>query len=96
MGLEAYCEPVTLDVSNNLGVLSTNSYANTSLKAAGVFLLGYSEDRNSDNIGTHNAASVVRETLYSLHKTSKSLKVLDLGNCTCDTVAHSLQSSSAV
>jgi arginase family enzyme len=90
MGLEAYCEPVTLDVSNNLGVLSTNSYANTSLKAADVFLLGYSEDRNSDNIGVHNAPSVMREKLYSLHKTSKSLKILDLGNCkNGETVAQS-------
>ncbi len=81
MGVEAYCEPVSLDSTNNLGVLYTNSYTDASLAAADVFLLGYCEDRNSDNIGASNGASVMREKLYLLHKTSKSLKIVDLGNC---------------
>lgn len=81
MTLKDLCNPVDSFPTNNLNVRIVSNYEDYDLVSADAFLLGYLEDRNSDNVGASQAAPIIREALYSLHKTSKNLKIYDLGDC---------------
>ena len=54
---------------------------NQEIQNIDVFILGYLEDRNSNNIGATQAAAIIREQLYKLYSTSHKLNILDLGDC---------------
>lgn len=83
MDLKDLCEHTSLadDYVNNLGARQISSYDDSILVSADAFLLGYSEDANSNNPGVSEGTDVIRRELYSLHQTSKSLQIIDLGNC---------------
>ncbi|MCQ2960295.1 MAG: hypothetical protein MJ198_08940 [Bacteroidales bacterium] len=81
MTLKDLCVPVTSLNTNNLGVQIVSTYEDSELVAADVFLLGYLEDRNSNNVGASRASAQIRKSLCALHETSKSLKIFDLGDC---------------
>lgn len=83
MELKFLCEPYHLseDDSNSMDISQISSYEDCDLSLADVFLVGYKEDRNSDNLGCDLAADTIRHNLYALHKTSKPLRIVDLGNC---------------
>lgn len=80
MALVDLCCPVT-PPSNSIGIRTVTSYEDHDLVSADAFLLGYMEDRNSNNIGASDAVSAIRKQLYSLHSVSRSLRIYDLGNC---------------
>lgn len=97
--LSELCESVSaLHISrNNHSIISAITYADEELSQAEVFILGYGEDRNSDNQGAGSAAQVIRVSLYSLFETSKPLRVIDLGNALLgETIADSYTNLSSI
>lgn len=66
---------------NRLPVEIVRNYEECDFSEYDVFLVGYQEDRNSNNKGAGNAADIVRKQLYELFETKKPLKICDLGNC---------------
>lgn len=62
--------------------ISISTYIeNQEIQNVDVFILGYLEDRNSNNIGASIASQKIREQLYQLYSTSHKLNILDLGDC---------------
>ncbi len=83
MELKFLCEPYYKQAEDvhNMEIIPCTTYNEQDLASADAFLLGYKEDRNSDNIGCETAADTIRQQLYALHRTSKPLRIIDLGNC---------------
>lgn len=82
MHLSDLLEPTTLIAQKNRFLVEiVRNYDDCNLSDFDVFLFGYQEDRNSENIGAGKAADCVREQLYNLYTTEKTLKICDLGNC---------------
>ncbi|MDR2962767.1 MAG: arginase family protein [Bacteroidales bacterium] len=74
--------PTTISTQfNKLPVDILLSYEDCNFSDYDVFIVGYAEDRNSENAGAGTAADSIRTQLYSLFTHSKSLKICDLGNC---------------
>lgn len=84
--IENLCIPVdgSSIQTDDLNATTASLYDDKELSRADVFLLGYSEDRNSDNIGASHATIAIRSYLYALHKTSQPLNIIDLGDCKKD------------
>ncbi len=81
--IEKLCIPVNgySIQTDDLKTTTASIYDDKELSRADVFLLGYCEDRNSDNIGASKATIAIRSCLYALNKTSQSLNIIDLGDC---------------
>lgn len=81
--IEKLCIPVDGSTiqTDDLNATIASLYDDKELSRADVFLLGYCEDRNSDNIGASKATIAIRSCLYALHKTSQPLNIIDLGDC---------------
>ena len=81
MSLQELCVPVSGQSVNNAGIITVSSYEDFDLVTADAFVLGYMEDRNSNNSGASEAAAAIRKALYKLHTVSKSMRIYDLGDC---------------
>jgi formiminoglutamase len=87
MHLSDLLQPTTFSARHNhIPVVIVQNYDEHNFSDYDVFIVGYQEDRNSTNNGAGKAADCVREQLYALFATEKSLKVCDLGNCRLGTV----------
>ncbi|MCL2327511.1 MAG: arginase family protein [Bacteroidetes bacterium] len=82
MNLSDLLEPTNCTTQqNHIPAEIVRNYKDYDFSDYDVFIVGYQEDRNSENQGAGKAADCVREQLYSLFATEKPLKICDLGNC---------------
>ena len=83
MDLSEVLEPVVLNDYDDVhfNVQTVSSYDDSLLVSADAFLIGYSEDRNSNNVGVSAGTNAIRRSLYRLFQTSKPRRIIDVGNC---------------
>ena len=83
MDLSEVLEPVVLNDYDDVhfNVQTVSSYGDSLLVSADAFLIGYSEDRNSNNVGVSAGTNAIRRSLYRLFQTSKPMMIIDVGNC---------------
>ena len=83
MDLSEVLEPVVLNDYDDVhfNVQTVSSYDDSLLVSADAFLIGYSEDRNSNNVGVSAGTNAIRRSLYRLFQTSKPMMIIDVGNC---------------
>ncbi len=91
MNLNDFFEPVSIEKPENSFLrpnmeFGHNIYVHTpdnsiqNISEYRIALMGVPEDRNSDNKGCALAPDQIRQNLFKLHKFTKTLKIIDLGN----------------